>query len=60
MLHNGAYIALILYISLSKPVLDYITGLVQNILIILMKHYYKVYGTTDPEPAGVKGACRDP
>ena len=56
MLHNEAYIALILCISLSKPVLDYITGLVQNILIILMKHYYKVYGTTDPEPAGVKGA----
>ena len=58
MLHNGAYISLILYISLSKPELDYIlmgyyvVGLVQNILIILMKQYYKVYGETEPEPSG--------
>lgn len=62
-LHNGAYISLILYISLSKTVIDYIllgyyiTGFVQNILIILMKHYYKVYGTTGLETSGVKNAC---
>ena len=61
MLHNGAYISLILYISLSKTEIDYIllgyyvTGIVQNGLIILMKQYYKNYGkiegaTQTPDP----------
>ena len=61
MLHNGAYVSLILYISLSKPKMDYIlmgyyvTGLVQNILIILLKQYYKNYrkiegATPTPDP----------
>ncbi len=66
MLHNGAYISLILYISLSKPETDYIllgyyvTGLVQNILIILMKQYYKVYGKTEPEPSGGRSLVEIP
>ena len=56
MLHNGAYVSLILYISLSKPEIDYIlmgyyvTGLVQNILIILLKQYYKNYGKIEAAP----------
>ena len=46
-LHNGAYISLILYLSLSKNKMDFILigyyciGLIQNGLIIAMKYYYK-------------------
>ncbi len=46
-LHNGAYVSLILYLSLSKNKMDFILigyyciGLIQNGLIIAMKYYYK-------------------
>jgi uncharacterized protein with PQ loop repeat len=46
-LHNGAYVSLILYLSLSKNKMDFILigyyciGLIQNGLIIAMKQYYK-------------------
>ena len=48
-LHNGAYISLILYLSLSKNKMDFILigyyciGLIQNMIIIAMKQYYKNY-----------------
>jgi len=47
LLHNGAYVSLILYLTLSKNKIDYIllgyysTGLIQNGVIIAMKQYYK-------------------
>ena len=46
-LHNGAYVSLILYLFLSKNKMDFILigyyciGLIQNGLIIAMKYYYK-------------------
>ena len=54
-LHNGAYISLILYLSLSKNKMDFIligyycVGLIQNVHIIAMKQYYKKY---KPPPLG--------
>ena len=47
-LHNGAYVSLILYLSLSKNKMDFIligyycVGLIQNGFIIAMKYYYKI------------------
>ena len=47
-LHNGAYVSLILYLSLSKNKMDFILigyyciGLIQNGFIIGMKYYYKI------------------
>ena len=47
LLHNGAYVSLILYLTLSKNKIDYIllgyysTGLIQNGVIIALKQYYK-------------------
>ena len=55
-LHNGAYISLILYLSLSKNKMDFILigyyciGLIQNVLIIAMKQYYKNYKPPPLEP----------
>ena len=48
-LHNGAYVSLSLYLSLSKNKMDFILigyyciGLIQNMIIIAMKQYYKNY-----------------
>ena len=53
-LHNGAYISLILYLSLSKNKMDFILigyyciGLIQNGLIIAMKQYYKKHSAEPP------------
>ena len=58
-LHNGAYISLILYLSLSKNKMDFIligyycVGLIQNVLIIAMKQYYKNYKHPDHVRGGV-------
>ena len=45
-LHNGAYISFILYLLYGKDQLDYtllyyIIGIIQNMIIIGMKKYYK-------------------
>ena len=46
-LHNGAYISFIFYIMYGKEKKDYILlvyyciGIIQNIIIISMKKYYK-------------------
>ena len=46
-LHNGAYISFIIYIIYSKRYIDYILlvyyfiGIIQNLIIIGMKRYYK-------------------
>jgi len=45
-LHNCAYIFLLIYISIKKPIdylilSYYIIGMIQNLLIVMMKKYYK-------------------
>jgi uncharacterized protein with PQ loop repeat len=46
LLHNCAYIFLLIYIS-NKPPVDYliisyyIIGMVQNLIVVLLKQYYK-------------------
>ena len=43
--HNFAYLFFLLYISYKKPIdyliiSYYIVGIIQNMIIVLMKHYY--------------------
>jgi uncharacterized protein with PQ loop repeat len=45
-LHNCAYIFLLIYISNKKPVdylilSYYIIGMIQNLIIVMMKRYYR-------------------